>query len=135
MIIGGASINRIVFSKLLGVIVMVYLLPLPWLFDRSERIRSLVNAHAVPLPHWHHVAVAVLTVAIIETSRAPARGEITEFATATFGLLILLNAKNGEIYEVAGDGESAVDEATETAGVIKFPAPRQAEASEKKRAA
>ena len=135
MIVGGVSINRIVFSKLLGVVVMVYLLPLPWLFDRGEKIRSLVNAHAVPLPHWHHVALAALIVAIIETSRAPARGEITEFATATFGLLILLNAKNGAIYEVAGDGESEVDETAETAGVIKFPAPRQAESREKKRAA
>jgi len=135
MIVGGTSINRVVFSKLLGAIVLVFLLPLPWLYDRSEPIKSLVNAHAVPLPKWHHVAIAVATVAIIETSRAPARGEITEFATATFGLLILLNAKNGEIYQAADNGKSAAEEMEVTAAVIKFPATRQAESREQKRAA
>jgi len=135
MIVGGTSINRVVFSKLLGVIVLVYLLPLPWLFDRSERIKTLVNAHAVPLPKWHHVAIAVLTVAIIETSRAPARGEITEFATATFGLLILLNAKNGGIYKVADNGDSVGEETVASTAVIKFPATRQPASREQKRAA
>jgi hypothetical protein len=135
MIVGGASINRIVFSKLLGLGVIVYLLPLPWLFDRSERVRSLVNAHAIPLPRWHHVALAVSAVAIIETSRAPARGEITEFATATFALLILLNAKNGHIYQVAGTSESAADETADIADVIAYPAASRLEMREKKRAA
>jgi len=135
MIVGGASVNRIVFSKLLGLGVLVYLLPLPWLFDRSERVRSLVNSLAIPLPRWHHVAIAVSTIAIIETSRAPARGEMTEFATATFALLILLNAKNGQTYRVTDSPGSVANETAETNDVITYPAPSQVEPLEKKRAA
>jgi len=95
--IGGVRINKLVFGKLLAVVIVMYLL-LPIWYQRSRSTRQLLNRLAVPVPRLHQILVILAVVLLVETSSASKRGEIKEFALSATFLLILLNPRNLGIF-------------------------------------
>jgi hypothetical protein len=102
LVIGGHSINKLVFSKGLGVVLLVYLIVLPLLHKKSPLWASRLDRLGVPLPRtWHVVvwiAVLVLTEVAVGTSK---RGELREVLLTTILFVQLLRPFNGWIYDAA----------------------------------
>ncbi len=100
LVVGGHSINKLVFSKLLGVVLLVYLLVVPALHRKSPLWASRIDRLGVPLPRpWHVVAwIAVLlfTEFAVGTGK---RGELREFLLTTVLFVQLLRPANGWIYD------------------------------------
>lgn len=100
LVIGGHSINKLVFSKLLGVVLLVYLLVVPALHRRSPVWAARIDRLGVPLPRtWHIVvwiAVLLLTEVAVGTGK---RGELREFLLTTILFVQLLRPANGWIYD------------------------------------
>lgn len=92
--VAGVNLNRLVFGKLLAVALGVYLLPIRWLHQRQGGLSRLLDRWAVPIPRLRHVVAILAVVLVVETSRAPKRGEISEFALSSIFLLVLINPQN-----------------------------------------
>ena len=100
LIIGGTNINRLIFGKMLAVGLACYLILVPLLYRRSPAIANLLNQLGIPVARMQHVLPILFLVLLIETSPALRRGEITEFATTSMTLLLLLNPYNISTFRI-----------------------------------
>ena len=92
--IGDFDINKLIFSKLLTIGIIFYLLILPFLYDKFEWINKMVNKWGLPLPKWHHtIAFLIMTLLILPITSGK-KWELYEFGFATVFCLIFLFPKN-----------------------------------------
>ncbi len=102
LVIGGHSINKLVFSKGLGIVLLVYLIVLPLLYKKSPTWASRFDRLGVPMPRtWHvivWITILVLTEVAVGTSK---RGELREVLLTTILFVQLLRPFNGWIYDGA----------------------------------
>ncbi len=98
LVIGGTSVNKLIFGKILAAGLGCYLTVLPFIFQRTPAICRLLNRLAVPIPRIQHTLAILSIVLLVETSRASKRGEITEFAITSLVLLLLLNPLNVSVF-------------------------------------
>lgn len=98
--IGGVKLNKLIFTQLLGVIMGIYLLILPILYNKWSWLKNTVDSFAIPVPKLHQI-IAFLTTSLVivvlpNLSRKP---EIHELFFACIFFLIFLNPKNKqEVY-------------------------------------
>ncbi len=98
LVIGGTSVNKLIFGKILAAGLACYLTLFPLIFRRSPSISGLLNRLAVPIPRIQHTLAILSIVLLVETSPASKRGEITEFAITSLVLLLLLNPLNVSVF-------------------------------------
>lgn len=100
LVIGGHSINKLVFSKGLGIVLLIYLIVLPLLYKKNPVWAGRLDRLGVPMPRtWHVVvwiAVLVLTEVAVGTSK---RGELREVLLTAILFVQLLRPLNGWIYD------------------------------------
>lgn len=100
LVIGGVSVNKLVFSKILAVCLLGYLVILPWVAKKKPAFAAFLDRAGVPLPRtWHVVvwiAVLLLTEYAVGTGK---RGELREFLLTTILFVQLLNPANHWIYD------------------------------------
>ena len=112
LVIGGTSINKLIFGKILAAGLAMFLILIPVAFHRSTYFRGLLNCFAVPVPRIQHTLGILAMVLLIETSKASKRGEITEFAITSLVFLLLLNPLNRSIF-----GQRPVQASPATPGI------------------
>ena len=99
--LGGVSVNKLVFSNLLGVGLVFYILILPALAGRKPGIARLVRKFAIPLPRKRQIFVWILALALPELLVAtPKKGEVGEACAGLIVFVTLLNPRNRVIYDV-----------------------------------
>ncbi len=90
LVVGGKKLNRIIFSKGLGVLMILYLLVVSPHYRRHGKISRFVDAFAVPIPKLHYtiwfIAVVGIAQLLVSSSR---QGEIVEFSTLFILFLII----------------------------------------------
>ncbi len=97
LMVAGAKVNRIVFGKILGVLLALYLVLLPALYRRSTGVRRFLDRRALPVPRSYHALLVVMAWGVTEAGRSVLgkAGELLElgvvFVLAT-ALLHPLNA-------------------------------------------
>ncbi len=97
----GHSINKLVFSKLLGVVLLLYLIvlagPLP---EASARWDGFVNRAGIPLPRNWHVIVWITALLFTEVAVGTSkRGELREVLLTLILFVQLLRPLNVWIYD------------------------------------
>ncbi|SFU32762.1 hypothetical protein SAMN05216480_101761 [Pustulibacterium marinum] len=96
--VGGKKLNKIIFSQLLTLVIVVYLLIVPVLYRKKKWAKNLLDKFAVPVVYWHHTIafiVCTLLVLIIPHHR---KWEVYELDFSLIFFLIFLNPFNKEIY-------------------------------------
>lgn len=99
LVVGGKKINKIIFSQLLMVAMVVYLLVLPVLYRKKDWAKNLVNKFAVPVVKWHQTIAFIastIIVAIIPPSR---KWEVYELAFGVIFFLLFLYPLNDSIFK------------------------------------
>ena len=97
--IGGVKLNKLIFSQLLTVIMAVYLLVLPFLYQKFDWINKLVDKFVIPIPQLSHIiAFLINTIFIAILPNLSRKWEVYELFFATIFLLIFLNPVNKKIY-------------------------------------
>lgn len=94
LVVDGKKVNKLIFSQLLSVGLVVYLLIIPLLYDKVNWIKNLVNRFAVPLPRWHHTLWFIgfsLAVLLITSNK---KWEVHEMTFAMVFFLIFLRPRN-----------------------------------------
>ena len=91
--------DKIIFSQLLMVAMVVYLLVLPVLYRKKDWAKNLVDKFAVPVVKWHQTIAFIastIIVAIIPPSR---KWEVYELAFGVIFFLIFLYPLNDYIFK------------------------------------
>ncbi|MFD2567935.1 hypothetical protein [Pseudotenacibaculum haliotis] len=97
--IGGVKLNKLIFSQLLTVIMAVYLLVLPFLYQKFDWINKLVDKFVIPIPQLSHIiAFLINTIFIAILPNLSRKWEVYELFFATIFLLIFLNPVNKKVY-------------------------------------
>lgn len=95
----GKKINKIIFGTGLGIIIGLYLLVLPLLYDRNSGVKNWADTWGIPIPKGHHIQAYIAMALIASLIHTPKKGELLEFSGVTVFFLILLYPKNEHIFE------------------------------------
>jgi len=101
LVVGETKINKLIFSKILTGILVIYLIILPVLFNKVSWIKDLVADFAVPVVKYHHTIIFILMTIVVTIMPSSKRWEIYEFGFAMIFFLIFLFPLNKEIYKPA----------------------------------
>lgn len=100
MVVGDTKINKLIFSQILTLVLVIYLFIVPILFRKVEAIKRLVNNFGVPIARMNHIVAFVLSTGLLAFMPSDKKWEIYEFAFAVIFLLIYLNPFNSEVYKL-----------------------------------
>lgn len=98
LVVGGKKINKIIFGTLLGILIGIYFLILPFLYRKVEKVKKLIDSMAIPLPKYFHIAAYLLLVVITEFIAGGKKGEILEFGGVWIFALMTIRPFNREIF-------------------------------------
>lgn len=97
--VGGVKLNKLIFSQLLTIVMALYLLVMPFLYQKYQRIQKMVDMFVIPVPRLSHiVAFLINTIFIAILPNLSRKWEVYELFFATIFLLIFLNPVNKKIY-------------------------------------
>jgi hypothetical protein len=99
MVVDGKKINKIIFSQLLTVVLIIYLIITPILYRKFEAIRNLANTFAVPIVRWHQTIAFLVCTLLISFMPSNRKWELYELAFGVIFFLIFLNPLNKTIYQ------------------------------------
>lgn len=93
MMVGDVKINKLIFSQMLFVVLVIYFVFLEFLAKKVKFIGNLVRYFNVPLPKLHHIVMMLFSAAIIQGVYYSRHEELLEFVFAAIFFLIFLNPK------------------------------------------
>ncbi|WP_299522455.1 hypothetical protein [uncultured Lutibacter sp.] len=99
MVVDGNKINKIIFSQLLTLILVIYLIITPLLYRKFEAIKKLANLFAVPIVKWQHTIAFLVSTGILVFMPSERKWELYELAFGVIFFLIFLNPLNKSIYK------------------------------------
>ena len=112
--IGDVSINKLVFSKMLAVALVIYLLVLPILASKKPGVRKLTEKFGIPLPSRLQIIMWFVALAIPELIvNSSKKGEVREVCAGIMVFVTLLTPRNRYIYDL--DKDSPHPDGEETA--------------------
>ncbi|WP_435313986.1 hypothetical protein [Cellulophaga fucicola] len=98
MVVGETKVNKIIFSQLLMVVMVLYLIVSPVLYRKQEWFKNLVNMFAVPIVKWHHTIAFLVATALVVSNTASRTWEVYELVFGAIFLLIFIDPLNKFIY-------------------------------------
>ena len=97
--VGGVKLNKLIFSQLLTLVMAIYLLIMPFLYQKYKGIKKLVDMFVIPVPQLSHIAAFLInTIFIAILPNLSRKWEVYELFFAVIFLLIFLNPVNKSIY-------------------------------------
>ena len=103
--VSGVNLNKLIFSKGILLIFVLYLAVLTPAYRRFGRVRRLVDAWAVPMPKNYQVAGYIIVIVAVEVflnmlpGEVLRRGELTEFAVPVLVALNIAYPSNAAVFE------------------------------------
>jgi hypothetical protein len=95
----GVKLNKLIFSQLLGVFVVTYLIPLPYLYRKRATVRQWIDRLGLPVPATRHSVYFFVFAALTLTIQDSRKWEVLEFAGSTMFALIFLNPLNRGVFD------------------------------------
>lgn len=99
LVVGGKKVNKIIFSQLLMLAMVVYLLVMPYLFRKKQWVKNLANKFAVPVVKWQHTIAFISCTLLVAINPASRKWEVYELAFGVIFLLIFLAPLNDIIFK------------------------------------
>lgn len=98
MVVGETKINKLIFSQILTVVLVIYLIITPFLYRKYDWAKKLANKFAVPIVQWHHTISFLTCTLLLVFISSNRKWEIYELAFSVIFLLIFIKPFNKEIY-------------------------------------
>lgn len=99
LVVGETKINKLVFSQILTVVLIIYLLLLPLLFRKFQWAKNLVNMFGVPIAKWSHIGAFIAITSLLFLIPSEKKWELYELAFGIIFFLIFINPVNKYIYQ------------------------------------
>ena len=91
LVVGGLSVNKIIFSRLLFIVLTIYFLFWRPLVLKVPAIRKLNDRFCVPVPRMQHIIVIIIVTLMILLVQMYRDSELHEVSFAMIFFLIFLN--------------------------------------------
>ncbi len=101
MVVGGKKVNKVIFSQLLTLVLVVYLIVCPILYRKANWFKNLADRFAVPIPRWPHTIAFLISTAAVLSIPSDRKWEVYELAFGVIFLLIFINPLNLNIFNKA----------------------------------
>jgi len=98
LVVDDTKINKLIFSQLLTVVLVIYLIITPYLYRKFEWVKKLANKFAVPIVQWHHTVSFLTGTVLLVLISSNRKWEIYELAFSVIFLLIFIKPFNKGIY-------------------------------------
>jgi hypothetical protein len=100
LLIYGVNINKLVFGKILGILIGMYLLAIPPLYRFNRRFKEFMNRWGVPIAQNYQILLCASVIILVQLhiSLAGKAGELLELCNCFFFLLILVHPYNYELF-------------------------------------
>jgi hypothetical protein len=98
LVVDDTKINKLIFSQLLTVVLVIYLIFAPFLYRKFDWVKNLANKFAVPIVQWHHTIAFLTGTVLLVFISSNRKWEIYELAFSIIFLLIFIKPFNKEIY-------------------------------------
>ena len=98
LVVSGKKVNKIVFSQLLMVAMVVYLIIIPILYRRMENVKRLMKTFAVPVVKWHQTIAFLISTLIVTVIPPSRKWEVYELAFGVIFFLIFLFPLNHYVF-------------------------------------
>ncbi len=95
--IGDFDVNKLIFSQLLTVILILYFALYPILYRRVSWIQKTSDLFGIPVPQWRHMIIFLIATSVALIIPSEKKWELHEFAFAAVFFIIFLfpfNKKN-----------------------------------------
>lgn len=98
LVVGDTKINKLIFSQLLMITMVLYLVAIPLLYRKVGWIRKLADMFAVPIVEWRHTIAFIACTVLISIIPADRKWEVYELAFGVMFFLIFLSPFNNHIF-------------------------------------
>jgi len=102
LVVGGVKLNKLIFSVILVGLLSLFLVVVPWLYQKSAGIKKVLDASAVPVPRLYQVMGFLLVFGLTSLIHHGKSPELLECGGALLFFLIVRYPKNKEVFEKAG---------------------------------
>lgn len=99
MVVGETKVNKLIFSQLLMVVMVLYLIVSPFLYRKQQWFKNLVNMFAVPIVKWHHTIAFLTATALVVSNPSGRTWEVYELVFGAIFILIFLAPLNDSIFK------------------------------------
>jgi hypothetical protein len=100
LIIYGVSVNKLIFGKILSILIGIYLLAVPVLYRINGSFRNFINGWGIPVAQNYQILFCVLVIILVQIHLGLAGkvAELRELCIAYLFLLILVHPYNREVF-------------------------------------
>ncbi|MGI6340134.1 MAG: hypothetical protein ACOXZV_12270 [Bacteroidales bacterium] len=91
LVIKGQSLNKLIFSKLMFALLIIYFMFSHIMTNKIRFIRKMVIKYHIPLPKKHHIILMVASTLMILTLQMTKDSELHELSFALVFFLIFIN--------------------------------------------
>ncbi|WP_224489412.1 hypothetical protein [Robertkochia flava] len=98
LVVGGKKVNKIIFSQLLMLVMVIYLIIVPILYRRKQWVKDLFDRFAVPVVQWHHTIAFLASTLLVSIIPPDRKWEVYELAFGLIFLLIFLHPLNSHLF-------------------------------------
>ena len=104
LLIYGVKINKLVFGKILAILIGIYLLVVPLVYRFKERFKDFIDRWRIPIAQNYQILLYVIVIILVQfhLSIAKKAGELLELSSCFFFLLILMHPYNQELCLLRG---------------------------------
>lgn len=90
LVVEGKKVNKIIFSALLGVMLLTYLLVFSIAYRKSDKFKAFCEYFGVPIAQWHQV-IAWFAVALVAEGLIKGVGRSSELFESAAAFVFLMN--------------------------------------------
>ncbi len=101
LVVNGEKVNRVIFSRLLSILIGVYFFVIPVLHRKNAAVRKFIDWFGIPIPRLTQIVAAVTMVILLAIIQSAKNSEIMEFGITLMFLLILMHPTNAYVFKQA----------------------------------
>ena len=99
LVVGGVKINKLIFSILLVAILGVFLLVMPFLYQKNKAVKNFIDRSAVPVPRVYQVIAFLLVFGLASLIPHGKNAELLECGAALLFFLVVCYPKNKAVFD------------------------------------
>jgi len=104
LVIYGMNLNKVVFGRFLGIMVLFYMLATPILYRLNRSFKNFINRWAIPIPQNYQILLFIIVNTILQYHLGLTKkvSEMRELSTCFFFFLVLIHPFNDQVFPIKG---------------------------------
>lgn len=98
LVVGGVKLNKLIFSIALSIVLGIYLIVFPILYQKNQKVKIWIDHSGIPVPQIYQVGAMAVLFILTQRIQHGKNAEILEAGFALLFFLIVLYPKNKFIF-------------------------------------